>query len=140
MPKSSKMPIRDIYLIHESGLVLVSRHYHNGDTQPDIIGGFFIAMANFVEQMMGESIQEIKLDQHMIVYKKNGPIFAALVTEPKNITKRQMTILIKSILSNFFDEYVVYLEEGLIEPSMFSDFGTSLDKIVNANYSLKKVF
>jgi hypothetical protein len=134
------MPIRDIYIIHESGLVLVSRHYHDGDTQPDIIGGFFIAMANFVEQMMGESIQEIKLDQHLIVYKKIGPILAALVTEPKNITKRRMTILIKSILSNFFDEYVVYLEEGLIEPSMFSGFGSSLDKIVNVNYSLKKVF
>ncbi|MHA2318550.1 MAG: hypothetical protein ACXAC6_12440 [Candidatus Hodarchaeales archaeon] len=140
MSKSSKMPIRDIYIIHESGLVLVSRHYHDGDTQPDIIGGFFIAMANFVEQMMGESIQEIKLDQHLIVYKKIGPILAALVTEPKNITKRRMTILIKSILSNFFDEYVVYLEEGLIEPSMFSGFGSSLDKIVNVNYSLKKVF
>ena len=134
------MPIRDIYIIHESGLVLVSRHYHDGDTQPDIIGGFFIAMTNFVEQMMGESIQEIKLDQHLIVYKKIGPILAALVTEPKNITKRRMTILIKSILSNFFDEYVVYLEEGLIEPSMFSGFGSSLDKIVNVNYSLKNVF
>ena len=139
MPKSNKMPIRDIYLIHESGLVLVSRHYHDGDTQPDIIGGFFIAIANFVEQMMGESIQEIKLDQHSIVYKKNGPIFAALVSEPKKITKRRLTILIKSIITQFFNEYVVYLEEGIIEPSMFYDFGTSLDKIVNSNYPLKEI-
>ncbi len=139
MPKPSKMPIRDIYLIHESGLVLVSRHYHDGDTQPDIIGGFFIAISNFVEQMMGESIQEIKLDRHLIVYKKIGPIFVALVGEPKKITKRKLTILIKSILTKFFDEYVVYLEEGLIEPSMFSDFGTSLDKLVNVNYPLKNI-
>ena len=139
MPKSSKMPIRDIYVIHESGLVLVSRHYHDGEIHPDIIGGFFIAIANFVEQMMGESIQEIKLDQHLISYKKIGPIFTALVTEPKKITKRRLTILIKSILSNFFDEYVVYLEEGLIEPSMFAGFGPSLDKIIKANYSLKNV-
>ncbi len=133
------MPIRDIYLIHESGLVLVSRHYHDGDIQPDIVGGFFIAMANFVEQMMGESIQEIKLDQHLIVYKKIGPIFAALVSEPKKITKRRLTILMKSIVTKFFDEYVVYLEEGIIEPSMFSDFATSLDKIVNASYPLKNI-
>jgi hypothetical protein len=137
--KPSKTPIRDIYLIHESGLVLVSRHYHDGDTQPNIIGGFFIAIANFIEQMMGESIQEIKLDQHLIVYKKIGPVLAALVTEPKKITKRRMSILIKSIITKFFEEYVVYLEEGFIEPSMFSDFGSSLDKIVNANYSLKNI-
>ncbi|MCK4848903.1 MAG: hypothetical protein KAT16_07770 [Candidatus Heimdallarchaeota archaeon] len=139
MSKPSKMPIRDIYLIHESGLVLVSRHYHDGDIQPDIVGGFFIAMANFVEQMMGESIQEIKLDQHLIVYKKIGPIFAALVSEPKKITKRRLTILMKSIVTKFFDEYVVYLEEGLIEPSMFFDFGNTLDKIVSANCSLKNI-
>lgn len=139
MSKPSKIPIRDIYLIHESGLVLVSRHYHDGDIQPDIVGGFFIAMANFVEQMMGESIQEIKLDQHLIVYKKIGPIFAALVSEPKKITKRRLTILIKSIVTKFFDEYVVYLEEGIIEPSMFSDFAISLDTIVNASYPLKNI-
>jgi hypothetical protein len=50
-----------------------------------------------------------------------------------------MSILIKSIITKFFEEYVVYLEEGFIEPSMFSDFGSSLDKIVNANYSLKNI-
>ena len=133
------MPIRDIYLIHESGLVLVSRHYHDYDTQPDIIGGFFIAIANFVEQMMGETIQEIKLDQHLIVYKKIGPIFAALVTEPRKITKRRLKILVKSIITEFFDEYVVYLEEGFIDPSMFSDFVNTLDKIVIANCSLKRI-
>ena len=133
------MPIRDIYLIHESGLVLISRHYHDGDTQPDIIGGFFIAISNFAEQMMGESIQEIKLAQHKIVYKKNGSIFAAIVSEPKDISKRRLTVLIKTVLKKFFNEYVVYLEEGIIEPSLFSDFGTSLDKIVNTNYTLKKL-
>jgi hypothetical protein len=134
------MPIRDIYIIHESGLVLISRHYHDINIHPDIIGGFFVAMSNFVEQMMGETIQEIKLDQHRIVYKKIGPILVALVTESKNITKRRMTIFIKSILSSFFDKYVVYLEEGVIEPSVFSGFGKTLDKIVKANYSLKNVF
>ena len=139
MPKSNKTPIRDIYLIHESGLVLVSRHYHDGEMQPDIIGGFFIAISNFLEQMIGESIQEIKLDQHIIVYKKIGPIFAAIVTESRKITKRRMTILIKTILSSFFEDYLIYIEEGLIEPSMFSEFGTSLDGIVHANYSLKKI-
>jgi len=134
------MPIRDIYLIHESGLVLISRHYHDRDTQPDIIGGFFIAIANFVEQMMGESIQEIKLAQHKIIYKKNGPIFAAIVSEPKKITKRRLTILMKTILTKFFNDYVVYLEEGIIEPSMFTDFGTSLDNIINTSYPLKRIF
>ena len=88
---------------------------------------------------MGETIKEIKLDQHLIVYKKIGPIFVALVSEPKKITKRRLTILIKSILTKFFDEYVVYLEEGIIEPSMFSDFGTSLDSIINSNYPLKEI-
>lgn len=140
MPKPRKMPIRDIYLIHESGLVLISRHYHDRDTQPDIIGGFFIAIANFVEQMMGESIQEIKLAQHKIIYKKNGPIFAAIVSEPKKITKRRLTILMKTILTKFFNDYVVYLEEGIIEPSMFTDFGTSLDNIINTSYPLKRIF
>ena len=139
MSRSNNIPIRDIYLIHESGLVLVSRHYHDGDTHTDIIGGFFIAIANFVEQMLGESIQEIKLDHHIISYKKSGSIFIALVTEPKKITKRKLTILIKSILSKFFDDYIVYLEEGIIEPSMFSDFGSSLDTLINVNYPFKNV-
>jgi hypothetical protein len=135
----NKSPVRDIYIVHESGLLLISHHFHNGDTQPDIISGFLIAMANFAERMMGESIEEIKLDQHMIVYRIIRPIFIALVTEPKMITKRKINMLIKAILTKFFDEYVGYLQEGILEPAMFSEFNTTLENVIKASFSLKLI-
>ena len=104
-----------------------------------MISGFLMAMANFAERMMGESIQEIKLDCHLIVYRIIRPIFIALVTEPKLITKRKVNMVIKAILTKFFDDYVGYLQEGILEPAMFSEFNTTLENVIKASFSLKQI-
>ena len=101
-----------------------------------MISGFLIAIADFAQQFMGESIQEIKLDQHVIAYKKNGPLFIALVSEPKRIAKRKINILMKKITKKFFEEYVTYLQEGLIEPGVFSEFKETLDNILKSFFEI----
>jgi hypothetical protein len=95
-----------------------------------MISGFLIAISDFVQQVMRESIQEIKLEKHVVTYQKNGPIFIALVSEPKRLTKRKKDLLMKQISSKFFEEYVTYFQEGFIEPGVFSDFEQELNNIV----------
>jgi hypothetical protein len=137
--KTKKLPIRDIYVIHESGLCLVSNHYYLDDSEPNMISGFLIAMANFAERIMGEAIQEIKLDQHLIAYKIIRPILVAIVTNTKGASKRKMNLLMKVILTQFFEEYAGYLQEGLIEPTMFSDFKEALDNMIKVYFSMKQI-
>ena len=124
-----KYSIRDIYIIHESGLCLVSSHNTKGDSSSELISGFLIAIIDFAQQILGESIQEVKLDQHLITYKKNGPLFIAIVSEVKGITRKKMDILFDKIISLFLEDYVVYLQEGFIELKLFSGFQGTLDKI-----------
>jgi len=133
------VPIRDIYVIHESGLCLVSSHYYSGNSEPNMISGFLIAMANFAERIMGEAIQEIVFDQHQIIYKIIRPILVAIVITPQRATKRKLNLLMKVILTQFFEEYAGYLQEGLIEPSIFSDFTNSLDNILKAYFTMKQI-
>ncbi len=104
-----------------------------------MISGFLIAMANFAERIMGEAIQEIKLDQHLIIYKIIRPILVAIVTNPQRVTKRKLNMLMKVILTQFFEEYAGYLQEGLIEPSIFSEFEGSLDNMLKVCFAMKQI-
>ncbi len=104
-----------------------------------MISGFLIAMANFAERIMGEAIQEIKLDQHLIIYKIIRPILVAIVTSPQGASKRKMNLLMKVILTQFFEEYAGYLQEGLIEPTMFSDFKKALDNMMKVYFTMKQI-
>jgi hypothetical protein len=131
-----KYSIRDIYIIHDSGLCLVSSHLSKGDPRSEMISGFLIAIADFAQQILGESIQEVKLDQHLITYKKNGPLFIAIVSELKGITKKKMDNLVDRIISLFLEDYVVYLQEGIIEPRVFSGFKETLDEIRKAPFAI----
>ena len=131
-----KNSIRDIYIIHDSGLCLVSSHYNKRDPRSEMISGFLIAIADFAQQILGESIQEVKLDQHLITYKKNGPLFIAIVSEVKGMTRRKIDNLFDRIISLFLEEYIVYLQEGIIEPKVFSGFKGTLDKILKAPFAI----
>jgi hypothetical protein len=101
-----------------------------------MISGFLIAIADFAQQILGESIQEVRLDQHLITYKKNGPLFVAIVSEVKGITRRKMNTLVDRIISLFLEDYVVYLQEGIIEPRVFSGFKETLDKILKSPFAI----
>ncbi|MHA1993042.1 MAG: hypothetical protein ACW97Z_00710 [Candidatus Hodarchaeales archaeon] len=118
---------------------MVSNHYYSGESEPNMISGFLIAMANFAERIMGEAIQEIVLDQHLIIYKIIRPILVAIVITPQRATKRKLNLLMKVILTQFFEEYAGYLQEGLIEPSIFSEFRTSLDNILKVYFTMKQI-
>ncbi|MHA1226867.1 MAG: hypothetical protein ACTSPV_09015 [Candidatus Hodarchaeales archaeon] len=131
--------IKDVYLIHESGLCLVSNSFSRDPINKDIISGFLLAILNFSQKILEDSLQEIKMEKNTIIYDIEGPILLALVFTGRKPTKRNLNRVIKQIFVSFFDEYAGYLEEEIIEPTLFTPFADKINLILHKNKLVKTI-
>ena len=125
--------IRSVFIIHESGLCLLSRSYDNDSQNIDLFSGFLVAVSSFAKNMIGEEINEIRMEHHAIFYESKKSIVLALVTTEKKISKRKISTIMRRIYNNFTEHYHDFLEQDLIEPNLFRDFSSRIDSILQTS-------
>ncbi|MFX0052254.1 MAG: hypothetical protein ACFFAJ_04045 [Candidatus Hodarchaeota archaeon] len=124
--------IEGIFIIHESGICLVSRSYNRKNKDKDLIGGFLLAVSCFARKMIGEEINEIKMEHTNIIYNLKDSILLAVVLSGKRIAKRKLTNILNKIQNTFHLHYKEYLAQNIIEPEVFKAFGKVVDDILKS--------
>ncbi|MFX1514943.1 MAG: hypothetical protein ACFFC6_01450 [Promethearchaeota archaeon] len=125
--------IRSVFIIHESGLCLLSRSYSGDSQNRDLFSGFLVAVSSFAKNLIGEKINEIRMEHHKIFYESRKALVIALVTSEKKISNRKLSTIMKRIYNNFIEQYNDYLEHNIIEPEIFRDFSTTIDNILQTS-------
>jgi hypothetical protein len=125
--------IRSVFIIHESGLCLFSRSYSDDSQDIDLFSGFLVAVSSFAKNMIGEKINEIRMEQHTILYESKKSIVLALVTSEKKISNRKISTIMRRIHNNFIEQYHDFLEQDIIEPNLFRGFSTTIDSILQTS-------
>jgi hypothetical protein len=124
--------IDGIFIIHESGICLVSRSYNRKNKDKDLIGGFLLAVSCFARKMIGEDINEIKMEHTTIIYNLKESILLAVVFSGRRIAKRKLTNVLNKIQSAFHLQYKDHLLQNIIEPDVFRTFGKVIDDILKS--------
>ncbi len=52
--------IRSVFIIHDSGLCLLSRSYDDNSKNIDLFSGLLVAISSFARNLIGEKINEIR--------------------------------------------------------------------------------
>ncbi|MFX0207390.1 MAG: hypothetical protein ACFFDT_15485 [Candidatus Hodarchaeota archaeon] len=129
--------IRSVYIIHESGLCLLSRSYYDDSQNIDLFSGFLVAVSSFAKNMIGEKINEIRMERHTIFYESKKSIVLALVMSENKISKRKISTIMRRIHNNFVDQYRDFFEQDIVEPNLFRDFSTTIDSILQTRGVLR---
>jgi hypothetical protein len=124
--------IDGIFIIHDSGICLVSRSYSQKKADQDLIGGFLLAVSCFAKQMIGEDIHEIRMEHTHIIYNLKDSILLAMVLSDRRIAKRKITKILNRIQKAFHIQYEEYLIQNIIEPDVFKSFKAVIDDILNS--------
>ncbi|MHA2245031.1 MAG: hypothetical protein ACXADY_08685 [Candidatus Hodarchaeales archaeon] len=126
--------IRSVFLIHESGLCLLSRSYDEDSKRNiDLFSGLLVAISSFARNLIGEEINEIRMEHHNIFYESRKTLVLALVTSEKKIAKRKLSTIMRRIYSNFIQQYQEYLKQEIIEPQIFEAFADTIDRILQTS-------
>ncbi|MFX0121425.1 MAG: hypothetical protein ACFFB2_17430 [Promethearchaeota archaeon] len=125
--------IHSVYLIHESGICLFVRTYRKDTTDVDLLSGYLLSISQFAKQMMGDAVREIRLEKQTIVYDLQETIMFAIVTSGRKPSKRTITEILIKLNRAFMDMYGEHLQQQIIEPDLFGEFGEAVDQIIR-NY------
>lgn len=132
--------VSNIFIIHESGLCLFSRDYEMNTQKVDLISGLLSAFSSFARVLIGEVVNEIRLEQHRIFYEVTDTLIVALITPEIRISKKRLLSAMKTICQSFQNQYHDYLKEGLFEPQLFRDFSNTVDQILKTRGVIKKIY
>ncbi|MFW9779485.1 MAG: hypothetical protein ACFFE8_11575 [Candidatus Heimdallarchaeota archaeon] len=130
--------IQNILLIHETGFGLVSRSYGDDAKDLDLFGGLLTAISCFAENLIGDAINEIRMDHHNIFYESEQGVVLAVITPKRTISRRKIATIMRKIHSNFLDRYSEYLRQDFLEPKIFEGFSLEIDSILQKNGILGK--
>ncbi len=122
--------IRSVFILHESGLCLLSRTYDENSNNIDLFSGLLVAISNFAKNLIGENVHEIRMEHHNIFYESKKTLILALITSEKKITKRKTSTIMRKIYTAFVKQYQEHLKQEIIEPKIFGDFTTTIDNIL----------
>ncbi|MFW9854735.1 MAG: hypothetical protein ACFFFG_06725 [Candidatus Thorarchaeota archaeon] len=125
--------IQNILLIHETGFGLVSRSYGDDSKDLDLFGGLLAAISSFAENLMGDAINEIRMDHHNIFYESEQGVVLAIITPKRTISRRKISAIMRKIHSNFLERYSEYLRQDFLEPKNFEEFSFEIDSILRKN-------
>ena len=90
--------IRSVHLNYKSGIRLFSRSYPPITTNDDYFSGFLLALARFAGKMIQEDLQEIKMEQHTIIYDQHKPLL--LVVAGHDFDRRLLKRALRQIYSD----------------------------------------
>ena len=122
--------IRSVFILHESGLCLLSRTYDENSNNIDLFSGLLVAISNFAKNLIGDNIHEIRMEHHNIFYESKKTLILALITSEKKITKRKTSTIMRRIYTAFVKQYQEHLKQEIIEPKIFRDFTMTIDNIL----------
>lgn len=124
--------INSVFIIHDSGLCLLSRSYEaDSEYKTDLLSGFLAAVSSFAKNMIGEEVREIRMENDTIIYEPKGRITLAIVKSGKKITKKKMNTILNKIHSVFLDQYHEHLKQEILEPSVFDSFSRVIDELLS---------
>lgn len=125
--------IRSVFIIHDSGLCLLSRSYDDKAKNLDLFSGLLVAISSFAKNLIGEKINEIRMEHRNIFYESKKMIIVAIVTSEKKISKRKISTIMRRIHNNFARDYHEYLKQEIIEPQIYGDFSRTIDDILQTS-------
>ncbi|MHA2328604.1 MAG: hypothetical protein ACXACR_08795, partial [Candidatus Hodarchaeales archaeon] len=106
------------------------RTYKGSKKDVDLISAYLVSICHFARHLMGEDIQEIKLERHTIVYELQDTIMIAIVTTGRSPSKRKITSLLKRIYRAFLEDYEEHLQQKIVEPEIYRNFRKKVDQII----------
>lgn len=130
--------INNVFIMHESGLCLFSRTYGRNLLETDLLSGMLIAISSFARELMGEDVNEIRLDCHRIIYKSRRPLIISVITPDTRLSKRKLTMVMKKISQAFFQQFQEHLSQEIIEPQLYTGFTKILDEILLTGKVIRK--
>lgn len=80
--------------------------------------------------MIGEDVNEIRMEHHRILYNTCETILVALITSDSRLSKRKLTYSMRKIAQTFLAKYTVHLEQEILEPRFYEGFANTIDEIV----------
>lgn len=125
--------IQGTYIIHESGICLLSPYYHRKLTDIELLSEILIVLTQFSKNMIGDDLSETTLGKHNINYYTKDTITLAVFTSGKRITKQKLTSLMKKIFRTTFNKYQEPLEHKIIKPFVFQSFDRFIDNIFHTD-------
>lgn len=130
--------INNVFIMHESGLCLFSRTYGRNPLERDLFSGMLIAISSFARELMGEDVNEIRLDHHRIIYKSIRPLIISVITPDTRLSKRKLTVVMKKIGQAFFQQFQEHLCQDIIEPQLYSGFTKIIDHLLLTGKVIRK--
>jgi hypothetical protein len=79
------------------------------------------------------------MEQHRIFFEAKGMIITVLITPNIRISKRKLTYGLRKICTAFLERYQEYLSNEMIEPQLYSNFGSLVDEILGTSGIIKKI-
>ncbi len=116
-------------LNRQSGICLFEQTFDARlrEMDPDLIGGFLMAISKFCEEMIGEEIRVIET-QSMRIYYQNAEKFVVAVLSQNTIKKSMAESFLKEVTDLFIGKYTSYLDAGhLANVSIFRDFAAEIE-------------
>ena len=130
--------VNNVYIMHESGLCLFSCPYKDDSPEVDLFSGLLTAFSNFSQVLIGEPIHEIRMERHRILFEARETIITVLITPNIRLSKRKLTYCLRKICIAFLERYQEYLFNEMLEPQLYSDFGSLIDEILGTSKITKK--
>ena len=124
---------RDTYIIHKSGICLLSPYLHRKSTDIELLNEILAALAQFTKHMICEEITEVKLGKHNINYYTKDEITLAIVTSSIRRSKHEQTSLTKKLSKFTTDRFQEYLNQKIIQPVFFQSFDYLIHKIITTD-------
>ena len=129
--------IRNVFIIHESGICLMSRTYRGGTQNVDLLSPYLVGISQFAKHLLGDDIREITLEKHTIIYDLQETVMLAIVTTGKRTAKRKLNMILNKLYSAFVEQYGEYLQQEIIEPEIFGNFTETVDQIMQVSGVVK---
>ncbi len=116
-------------LNRQSGIYLFEQTFDARlrEMDPDLIGGFLMAISKFSEEIIGEEIRVIET-KSMRIYYQNAEKFVVAVLFQNKINKSMTKSFLKDVSDLFIEKYMSYLDAGqLANVNVFKDFAAEIE-------------
>ncbi len=120
--------IRDLLILHSSGIPIFSQNFgecHSFDRNVDEFSAFISAIRMFSEQMLGEEIKLIVMEEKKFAFHREGLYTYALITDVGD-PKSEILTKIRKVAEIFSATYGEKLQKFTGNTSDFENFGNIL--------------
>lgn len=123
--------LSNLWIINNnSGVCVFEGNYKEITMNADLISGFLVAMINFGKELADKDLKKIQFNDLKIAFRYNK-LFIIAVAFTDNALDPEVQAFLKLIEDEFQSRYGKYLEDFSGDVTVFSDFNTYVEKILN---------